>query len=109
MVPERNTILTKFLFTESRLNTSLLVQFITGHNYLKYHRNLMGRAGDNSCRLCNDGVEDAWHLLTRCEPLTWARLETFLDYDIGKLPHPRLTLQFIRNNGIVNLMEPPEE
>ena len=109
MVPERNPILTRFLFTQTRVNASLLTQFITGHNYLNYHRSLIDRTIDKTCRLCLDGIEDSWHLLSRCDALAFKRLETFLDDNIKKLPHPRLALQFIRNTRIVKLMEPPVE
>ena len=107
MVPERNTVLTKFLFSENRVNSSLLVQFITGHNYLNYHRHLIAPVIDKTCRLCSKETEDSWHLLTECEPLTWSRLETLLDDKPKKLPHPKVTLKYIRTTKIVNLMEPP--
>ena len=46
-----------------------LVQFLTGHNYLRYHLYVTGVSESKECRLCQDGTEDAWHLLTQCEPL----------------------------------------
>ena len=69
----------------------------------------MHRAENKICRLCNSETEDAWHLLTKCDPLAWIRLETFLDDNIKKLPHPKLVLKFIRSTRIVKLMEPPED
>ena len=36
----------------SRIDLGLLIQFITGHNYLRRHRKVMGEGNDTSCRLC---------------------------------------------------------
>ena len=97
------------MFSQTRVNSSLLTQFITGHNYLKYHRSLADPSVGRSCRLCDDGTEDSWHLLTQCEALAMHGYATFLDNNIRKLPHPKLVLQFIRTTRIIELMEPPEE
>ena len=93
MLPECNLILTQFMFNQNRVNSSLLTQFITGHNYLKYHRSLADPSVGRSCRLCDDGTEDSWHLLTKCEALAMHGYATFLGNNIRKLPHPKLVLQ----------------
>ena len=69
----------------------------------------MNRAENKTCRLCDTETEDAWHLLAKCNLLAWTRLETFLDDNIKKLPHPKLVLKYIRSTRIVQLMEPPED
>ena len=109
MVPEYNPILTQFLFGQSRVNSTLLTQFITGRNYLKYHRSLADPSVGRSCRLCNSGTEDSWHVLAQCEAVARHSYATFLDNNICKLPHPKLVLQFIRQTRVIDLMEPPEE
>ena len=109
MVPERNTVLSNFLLSQSRVNASLLTQFITGHNYLNYHRSLIDPAVDKTCRLCNTETEDSWHLLAKCGVLAMKSYETFLDNNLTKLPHPKLVLNYIRTTEIVKLMEPPTE
>ena len=109
MVPEHNPILTQFLLSQSRVNSSLLTQFITGHNYLKYHRSLADPSVGRVCRLCNSGTEDSWHLLAQYEALAMHSYATFLDNNIRKLPHPKLVLQYIRQMRVIDLMEPPEE
>ena len=109
MVPEPNDTLTQFLFSQTRNNASLLTQFITGHNYLRYHKSKIDPNTDTNCRLCGTDVEDSWHLLTKCEMLFRTSYETFLSDDIQKLPHPKLVLQYLRSTGITKLMEPEEE
>ena len=69
MMPRPSKIVTDYIMSLDRTDCSLLVQFLTGHNYLKYHLYLTGVSSDKECRLCHDGTEDAWHLLTKCEPL----------------------------------------
>ena len=86
-----------------------MTQFITGHNYLNYHRSLANPTVDRTCRLCNQATEDSWHLLSECEALAFKSYSVFLSNHITKLPHPKLVLQYIRQTRIVELMEPPEE
>ena len=109
MVPAKDPILTNFLYSETRLNASLLTQFITGHNFLRYHLSLTKPGTDKTCRLCGDGTEDSWHLLARCGRLAMRSYETFMSNDLQKLPHPKLVLKYIRETQIVSLMEPPQD
>ena len=88
-------IVTDYIMSLDRADCSLLVQFLTGHNYLRYHLYVMGVSESKECRLCQDGTEDAWHLLIKCEQLFRLRYDAFLEPDITKLPHPRGVLQFI--------------
>ena len=70
MFPTPNLTFSNFIFTLNRQDLSLIVQFASGHNYLKYHMFNTGRAQDNLCRLCQSNPETAWHLLTECPYLT---------------------------------------
>ena len=51
--------------------------FITGFNNLAYHSKNKGDIYDNSCRLCGEESEQAWHLATDCPATTTLRLEEF--------------------------------
>ena len=96
------------MFDQNRANLSLLAQFTTGHNYLRYHKSKTGQfAQEPKCRLCDDATEDSWHLLTACGALWRKRLE-ILQPEITQLPHPQNTLKFIRSTLIVTLMEPED-
>ena len=57
MLPKPNPLYTKIMLQMSRVNLSLLVQFITGHNYLRYHKSNSGQfnAGPK-CRLCDYAI-----------------------------------------------------
>ena len=50
----------------SRIDLGLLIQFITGHNYLRRHRKVMGEEADR-CRLCGEDIEDSLHLWENCK------------------------------------------
>ena len=108
MIPCPTLIVTDYIMTLNREDCSLLVQFLTGHNYLRYHLYTTGISDSKECRLCQDGIEDSWHLLTKCETLFRLRYEIFLELDITKLPHPRGVLQFIKATRVYNLLRPPE-
>ena len=58
-----------FLFKLTRHNLSMMVQFISGHNHLKYHQTLTGKSQISQCRLCEEDTETAWHLLNTCPAL----------------------------------------
>ena len=88
-MPKPSKIVMDYIMYLDRADCSLLVQFFTGHNYLKYHLYVMGVSEDKECRLCQDGTEDTWHLLTKCEPLYRLSYDTFVEPNVTKLPHPR--------------------
>ena len=50
----------------NRIDLGLLIQFVTGHNYLRRHRKVMGEK-DDKCRLCGDDIEDSLHLWEDCK------------------------------------------
>ena len=50
----------------SRIDLGLLIQFVTGHNYLCRHRKVMGEE-DDRCRLCGEDIEDSLHLWENCK------------------------------------------
>ena len=66
----------KFLFKCTRLELSELVQFITGHGFVKYHLFNTGCTDDKSCHKCRGDTEFSWHLLAECPALARHRLDT---------------------------------
>ena len=64
MIPHPSNIVTDYIMPLDRADCSLLVQFLTGHNYLRHHLYVMGISENKECRLCQDGTKDSWHLLT---------------------------------------------
>ena len=110
MLPAFDEHVSRFMFDQTRVNLSLLTQFITGHNYLRYHKFKSGQfLRPPKCRRCQVEPEDSWHLLANCETLERTRQEIFLLDEVTKLPNPKLALNFIRCTRIVKLMEPEEE
>ena len=78
-VPSPQTRVSAFVQNASREDVGLLVQFITGHNFLRYHLFNTGRAASADCRLCAEHTpETSWHLWTECPALcsTWAVTRT---------------------------------
>ena len=110
MVPRHDDALMNFMFSTNRNDLSLLTQFITGHNYLRYHKFNSGQFTRRPrCRLCNYEREDAWHLLADCVELLRDRLLILKVGEFERMPQPKDTILFIRNSQIVKLMEPEEE
>ena len=65
------------LMNMGRLELSLLVQTITGHNRLRRHESLMNEAIDPICRLCAEDEETSWHLVGECPALWQQRMDIF--------------------------------
>ena len=107
MLPHPNPIFTKFLFTLSRTEVSLLLQFVTGHNYLKYHLYNTGRADDPMCRLCNEDNETAWHIMAVCPRLFFIRADHLCAMQLDHMPHPRALLNFLKDPKINSLITIP--
>ena len=109
MLPDLNPQLSHFMFQLSRTNLSLISQFLTGHNYLRYHRSVSGQfLLRPKCHLCSNAVEDSWHLLIDCEALERLRRQAF-DHMVPPFLQPNQLLWFIRNSKIVKLMDPDED
>ena len=71
------------LLTMNRNNLSRLVQFLTGHNKLKRHKNLQNEVNDPySCRLCLEDEETLFHVIAECPATQTVRSSVF------KLPAP---------------------
>ncbi len=57
------------------LTLSIVLQALTGHNYLNYHHHIAGNISEQNCRFCREGHEEFIHLACRkCEALTTEHL-----------------------------------
>ena len=81
-VPEVGDAGAAALMELNREDLSVLVQAVTGHNFLNYHLNNTGRADSNKCRLCCEEKETTWHLFTECPALAMKRREIFYDHRV---------------------------
>ena len=71
------------LLKKERKTLGRLVQFFTGHNKLKRHRNIQNGVNDpHSCRLCLEEEESSFHVIAECPALQYLRSSVF------KLPTP---------------------
>ena len=79
MDPKKSSQLLKM----KRDNLSRLVQFFTGHNKLKRHKNIQNNVIDMySCRLCEEEEESSFHVIAECPAMRIFRTGAF------KLPIP---------------------
>ena len=63
--------------TLGRSRLSVLVQIITGHNFLKRHEALVNENDDAECRLCLEDDETTFHVLAECPALAEPRMQVF--------------------------------
>ena len=73
----------------NRDNLSRIVQFITGHNRLKRHKNIQdGVLDPHSCRLCLEEEESSFHVIAECPAMQIHRSEVFKLSIPKNLPNP---------------------
>ena len=54
------------------------MQFLTGHNKLKRHKNIQeGVIDPNSCRLCLEDEESSFHVIAECPAMQTYRSRVF--------------------------------
>ena len=68
-LPVVNQEFSKTMLTFDRIWLGQMVQFLTGHGWLRRHVVLLGGPGDNLCRLCCEEEETPEHLALEC-PVT---------------------------------------
>ena len=100
----------KILNTQRRIY-SVLVQIMTGHNYMQRHQHLIdttnGVEGDGPvCLLCKKGEMTSEHIIGQCEELIGLRIKHFMEIEL-KPPFINLSLAavigFLREVQIVAL------
>ena len=95
------------MITLTRHRLSMVIQFVTGHNRLGYHENLVDPEVDPECRLCMEDIESVEHLITECPAIRTRVADTFLDYN-PTAPYtwaPRQISWFLSDHSIAELME----
>ena len=76
--PIPNSKKSSLLLRLDRKNLSRLVQFLTGHNKLKRHKNIQNGVTDpHSCRLCLEEEESSFHVIAECPAMQTYRSEVF--------------------------------
>lgn len=98
------------LLQSSRKKLSIMVQLITGHNFLKRHESLVNKDDSNECRLCLEDEETSFHIVAECPALAEPRLLTF-GTCFQKPPlqwTTKETASFIKKASIGSLLDPTE-
>ena len=100
------------LLTRKRNDLGRLVQFFTGHNKLKRHKNIQNAKEDPlSCRLCYEDEESSFHVLAECPAMKIYRREVF--QCLTTLPNPpdwtvNQVEKFLKISPIWNMLENDE-
>merc|ERR1711974_31448 len=84
--PFTNHRLSKKLMTLSRPQLSVMVQLITGHNFLNRHNTIVdiGEVDPEmaACRFCLQKEESSFHILAQCDNFARLRMEIFLKHEL---------------------------
>jgi ribonuclease HI len=71
--PARDPSRSREILNNTRKDTGLLIRYITGHNFLMYHRSVINHDLDPLCRLCMEAPEDGNHIIRLCRALAGLR------------------------------------
>ena len=90
-----------------------MVQFITGHNYMKRHQSIVDYGYPEMlecwCRLCDDGEESSYHLLVECDRLHNKRRAIFHELELNppffEQMKPSALLRFLSQCKIPDFLE----
>ena len=101
----------KELLKMKRKKLSKMIQFLSGHNKLKYHMNLQDGINDpGSCRLCMEDEESSYHIIGECPAMEQIRFEIFHRNILGEKPIweiPQVE-KFLRISQVGNMLEGEE-
>jgi ribonuclease HI len=98
--------MTKKLLNLNRDTLGTLVQFFTGHNFLRKHQAHTDR-GSTLCRLCGIENETTEHIVLRCDPLWWVRTDLLMTELPAKWNLNRIK-KFIKTTKVAELLKPPQ-
>jgi len=73
--PEVNKPYSQRLMHLDRTTLSIMVQIITGHNFLRRHSSLINPDEESECRLCLEDEESSFHIVAECPALARPRLQ----------------------------------
>ena len=95
----------------SRKEFSVLIQFITGHNFMRRHQSIVDLGYPEMdicwCRYCDDGEESTYHLMSECDAFANERRVAFGHWELEP-PYevtPGAILEFLRLTKIEAFME----
>ena len=106
--PTPTSAIAPVLLQMSRTDLGKMVQFLTGHNYLRYHLVKMAKSVDSICRLCEEAEESSWHILTECPVLEPQRRYLFFEHELQAPPRPDQVHLFISDPRVGNLLRHPD-
>ena len=109
--PKPNLKKSQQLLNMSRKTLGKLVQFLTGHNKLKRHKNLQDGINDPySCRLCLEEEESSFHVIAECPATQLLRTKIFDLPTPSTLQNPpdwrvSQVARFLKESSIGNMLE----
>ncbi len=109
--PKPNLKKSTKLLRLTRNNLSKLVQFLTGHNKLKRHKNLQNGVNDpHPCRLCLEEEESSFHVIAECPATQSVRTRVFELLTPIDLPIPPdwdldQVIRFIRQSPVGDMLD----
>ena len=86
-----------------------LIQFFTGHNFLRRHEALQNNSSSATCRLCGEDDETSWHLAAKCPAVWRARQDTLYGVEFNNfIPDWSVhqIIRFLRVPTIADLFQP---
>ena len=106
-----NNSLSKKLMRTSRHQLGQIVQLVTGHNFLRYHQNLVNNDINPLCRMCCEADETSYHIVCKCPAFWKLRADVFKTYEtIDNLEWSvRQVLKLVSNPQLSSLLEGENE
>ena len=71
------------LIDQDRRRLGHSLRLLTGHDYLRKHQKITGYTDDDTCRLCLEDQESAWHVIMECPALSEERRD-YLDIMVAQ-------------------------
>ena len=109
--PVTNNSLSKTLMRTSRHQFGQIVQLVTGHNFLRYHQNLINNDINPLCRMCCEADETSYHIVCKCPAFWKLKADVFKTYEtINNLEWSvRQVLKLVSNPQLSSLLEGENE
>ena len=84
---------------------------VTGHNFLRYHQNLINNDINPLCRMCCEADETSYHIVCKCPAFWKLRADVFKTYEtIDNLEWSgRQVLKLVSNPQLASLLEGEDE
>ena len=108
--PSPNSKKSKLLLQNNRIIYSRTVRYLSGHNFLRRHENLINPCISKLCRLCQNEEETSWHIIGACDALANIRADIFQQHWMDDPPSwdvEQLT-KFLQQTPIRDLEEETE-